>query len=268
MTDPAELNLDDLRRRARRRLIGAIVLALAAAVVVPMLLESEPRPLGEDVTVKIPQVDDGKFVNQLQGKNKAPLRSEGTKAGPARSDVAKAEPPKDEPAPADTPKTGSSDAAPSKSAAAEGMSRAEPAAATRNADPLKRSLAEAEQKVLAAPAKAPSAAPAAAKAAPAEAPKAPPTAASPAPRGATEASKPAGATFSVQLAAFSDDKGANALANKLKRAGHSAYTEPLETSKGTLWRVRVGPFPTRDEAVAAREALKGEGQVGIVAPSR
>jgi DedD protein len=60
-----DVNVDELRRRARRRLVGAVVLALAAAVIVPMLLESEPRPLGEDVTVKIPPVDDGKFVNRL-----------------------------------------------------------------------------------------------------------------------------------------------------------------------------------------------------------
>jgi membrane protein required for colicin V production len=46
----------------------------------------------------------------------------------------------------------------------------------------------------------------------------------------------------VQLAAFSDDKGANALAGRLKRAGYAAYTEPVKTSKGTLWRVRVGPY--------------------------
>ena len=42
MADPADLNLDELKRRGRRRLIGAIVLALVAAVVVPMLLESDP----------------------------------------------------------------------------------------------------------------------------------------------------------------------------------------------------------------------------------
>src|SRR3954465_14408655 len=65
MTEATDLNVDELRRRARRRLVGAVVLALAAAVVVPMLLESEPRPLGEDVTVRIPPVDDGKFVNRL-----------------------------------------------------------------------------------------------------------------------------------------------------------------------------------------------------------
>jgi DedD protein len=72
----------------------------------------------------------------------------------------------------------------------------------------------------------------------------------------------------VQLAAFSDDKGANALAGRLKRAGYSAYTEPLNTSKGTLWRVRVGPFTTREAAAAARDKLKAEGQNGIVAAAR
>ena len=71
--------------------------------------------------------------------------------------------------------------------------------------------------------------------------------------------------FAVQLAAFSDDKGANALAGKLKRAGYSAYTEPLKTSKGTLWRVRVGPYPSREAATVARDKLKAEGQNGIVA---
>ena len=74
------------------------------------------------------------------------------------------------------------------------------------------------------------------------------------------------AGFSVQLAAFSDDKGANAFANRLKKAGYAAYTEPLETSRGTLWRVRVGPFPSREAAVGARDKLKGEGHSGIVAP--
>ena len=75
MADPADLNLDELKRRGRRRLIGAIVLALVAAVVVPMLLESDPRPLGEDVSVRIPPVDDGKFVNKLneaRGKGDTP----------------------------------------------------------------------------------------------------------------------------------------------------------------------------------------------------
>src|SRR6478609_9333731 len=65
MAEPADINVDELRRRARRRLVGAVVLALGVAVVVPMLLETEQKPLGEDVAVKIPPIDDGKFVNRL-----------------------------------------------------------------------------------------------------------------------------------------------------------------------------------------------------------
>ena len=56
--------------------------------------------------------------------------------------------------------------------------------------------------------------------------------------------------------------------NKLKKAGFAAYTEPLETSKGTLWRVRVGPYPSREAAAAGRDKLKGEGYSGIVAAAR
>ena len=61
-TEPA---VDDLKRRARRRLVGAIVLALAAAVILPLLLESDPKPLGDEVSVRIPPVDNSKFVNPL-----------------------------------------------------------------------------------------------------------------------------------------------------------------------------------------------------------
>ena len=74
--------------------------------------------------------------------------------------------------------------------------------------------------------------------------------------------------FVVQLAAFADDKGANALANKLKKGGYSAYVEPVNTSRGTLWRVRVGGYGTRPEADVARAALKGEGYNGIVTSSQ
>ena len=72
----------------------------------------------------------------------------------------------------------------------------------------------------------------------------------------------------MQVFAFSDDKGATSLVNKLKNKGFPAYTEPLSTSKGTLWRVRVGPYATRESAVSAREKLKGEGYNGIVASAK
>ena len=70
--------------------------------------------------------------------------------------------------------------------------------------------------------------------------------------------------FAVQVYAFSDVYGANSLVNKLKRVGYPAYSEPTSTSKGQLWRVRIGPFPSRDVAATARDRLKGEGYNGIV----
>ncbi|MGE5087614.1 MAG: hypothetical protein ACM3QY_00695, partial [Candidatus Levyibacteriota bacterium] len=99
MAEPADINVDELRRRARRRLVGAVVLALAVAVIVPMLLESQPKPLGDDVSVKIPPVDDGKFVNQLSAAG-AP--------DAAKSAGASGSPPSD----AQGAKAGATDAAP------------------------------------------------------------------------------------------------------------------------------------------------------------
>ncbi len=113
--------------------------------------------------------------------------------------------------------------------------------------------------------KAPAATPAAPPPAVAPPPVAvPPTAVPP----ATATSELPATGFSVQLGAFSDDKGANALSNKLKRAGYPAYVEPLATSKGTWWRVRVGPYSSRDAAATSRDKLKGEGYSGIVAAAK
>jgi len=248
MAEAPDINVDELRRRARRRLIGAIVLALAAAVVVPMLLESDPKPLGEDVSVKIPQQDNDKFVNRLSDKS----AKTGTAAPAPTSEPVKA-PSKADLAPAQDAPT-------------------EPKAGVSNLPPPKSSIATAEQKMLGGTSKPASTAPPAAPIvgpAAAPMPAAPPastgSAAMPAP---VDTAKPAMEGFSVQLAAFADDKGANALANKLKRADYPAYTEPLTTSKGTLWRVRVGPYPSRESAIDVRDKLKSEGYSGIVAAAK
>ncbi|HET7831452.1 MAG TPA: SPOR domain-containing protein [Gallionella sp.] len=55
-----ELNL---RRKARRRLIGAIALTLAVVVILPMVLDSEPKPAAQDIDLRIPSPDKvGAFV--------------------------------------------------------------------------------------------------------------------------------------------------------------------------------------------------------------
>ncbi len=55
-----ELNL---RRKLRRRLIGAAVLMLAVVVFLPMVLDNEPKSTGEDIDLRIPDADKvGEFV--------------------------------------------------------------------------------------------------------------------------------------------------------------------------------------------------------------
>ena len=274
IVENADQIVDEMKRKARRRLVGAVVLALAAAIILPMLLEKEPRPLGDDVSVKIPPVDEGKFVNRLTGK------SADTKALPKVDEKVESK---------------AASKTETRSAPAATTGTAPPTAAAPEATIAKKSIAEAEQRALAPPAKTSTrsetdATPAAdsisadstasaaemksaaveGKPSPADAKPADEkgtttvATAQPAPVAASPA-KPEG--FVVQLAAFADDKGANSLANKLKRAGYAAFVEPVHTSRGTLWRVRVGGYVSKPEADAARVKLKGEGYSGIVAPA-
>jgi DedD protein len=75
-----------LRRRARRRLIGAIVLVVAIVVVLPMVLDSEPRPSGQTVSVQIPSSDSGAFASKVVPLPATPE----SKAGPGQTPAAPA----------------------------------------------------------------------------------------------------------------------------------------------------------------------------------
>lgn len=62
---PKQLTEDELnlRRKARRRLVGAIVLTLAVVVILPMVLDTEPKPARQDIELRIPNPDKvGEFV--------------------------------------------------------------------------------------------------------------------------------------------------------------------------------------------------------------
>ncbi|SDR21467.1 SPOR domain-containing protein [Pseudoxanthomonas sp. CF125] len=80
-----------------------------------------------------------------------------------------------------------------------------------------------------------------------------------------ETPKPAAANvgFAVQLGAFSKAADANALRDKLRAGGFSAFVEQVKTDKGTLSRVRVGPVASRADAdklkaqVAAKVGING-----------
>ena len=93
-----------LRRRARRRLVGAIALVVLAVVVLPIILDQKPRPGPQELTVQIPSQDGSPFkklpplqpppaaqkVDAPASKAPDPAPAETATAAPAKSDGAKA----------------------------------------------------------------------------------------------------------------------------------------------------------------------------------
>ena len=98
-------------------------------------------------------------------------------------------------------------------------------------------------------AKAPAVAPVPATAAVTEEPtKAAPKVAAVEPKAAPKSPAPARTEgFAVQVGAFQDEAKLQQVKEKLAAAKITAYTEPA----GSLTRLRVGPFPTRDAAEKA-----------------
>ncbi len=84
-----------------------------------------------------------------------------------------------------------------------------------------------------------------------------------------EAPRPAasGTGFAVQLGAFSRAADANALRDRARAAGFSAFVEQVRTDKGTLSRVRVGPVASRADADRLKAQVASKvGVDGMVRP--
>ncbi|MEW5942808.1 MAG: SPOR domain-containing protein [Pseudomonadota bacterium] len=66
---PSQPSISDeeiqLRRRARRRLIGAIALVAAMVATLPMVLDSEPKPVAQDIAINIPSQQTGGFASRI-----------------------------------------------------------------------------------------------------------------------------------------------------------------------------------------------------------
>ena len=92
MADDANL----LKRRARRRLVGAIALVVLIVVVLPVILDQQPRLVPQALTVQIPAQDGGPFKTRvlppLQSPPATPQKSESTQAAKDRAIQAEPEP--------------------------------------------------------------------------------------------------------------------------------------------------------------------------------
>src|SRR5512141_1606182 len=54
-----------LKRRARRRLVGAIALVTFVVIILPLILDKEPGPAGPPLSVQIPSQDTGSFNSRV-----------------------------------------------------------------------------------------------------------------------------------------------------------------------------------------------------------
>jgi len=74
-----------------------------------------------------------------------------------------------------------------------------------------------------------------------------------APASAIAAKQPG--AWAVQLAAYSDEASANKMRDRLRVQGIDGYVDSVSTAKGKLWRVRAGPFASRNVAESTREQI-------------
>ncbi|MFM0416879.1 SPOR domain-containing protein [Paraburkholderia aromaticivorans] len=243
------------KQRARRRLVGAIAMVVAAVVILPMVLDSHPKPVTDDISIDIPSRPAPKLAKA----------EEDTQAGVAP----------------DNP-------TPDSALAASGLAPATAAAKQAQPGVTKQSSAEANAAAASAvkPATKPQAPSVAANttpaapAAPAKPAKPPVThnaATVPAPTAQATSSddtntaasadansgtpaSPAGSRFAVQLGAFANDANARNWAAKLKATGVPTYTEHRKQADGsTLTLLRAGPFADRAAASAAIAKVREAG---------
>lgn len=208
----------ELKRRGRRRLIGAITLGLLAIVFLPMIFDPAPKRAdgdrkAQEISIEIPP---------REGQSQLPA----PKAIPAAPILAPAI------APTAVPETGP-----------------EP----KSAPPVVETKKAAEVSP-----------PRAAKAEPKAEPKVEPKAAPVAK--AAPAANVSKTGFVVQLGAYADAENAQQLVARMKAAKLPVTTDKLPIKTGTVTRVRVGPYATREKADAALAEVKLAGGDGKIVP--
>jgi len=223
----AENDNIELKKRSRRRLVGAAALALIAAIILPMVMDDEPGVPVQDIQVTIPDRDaDSRLARPIVGR--VPLIVDDEPLVPPTPDellpdpdVAAIDPLPQQP-PVAPPVAPSDAVQPSVPASPATPSRPAPSAPVSGNGEAERVRAILE--------------------------------------GRASAAAESAQSFFVQAGAFSDANKAASLSNDLKSRGFTAFTEQA----GAVTRVRVGPFSSRGEADKVVERLAGIGLDGVV----
>lgn len=189
-------DVDTLKRRGRRRLVGAVALVLLAVIVLPMVLDPEPRRSVPPVSVRIPGEDESAFKPKVTPRpaEKKP------EAKPPAAEEKKAAPAEKKPGVEEK-------------AALPEKKPVDPVPGAKKAETGDAERARAEAALV-------------------------------------------GNEFVVPVGAFANP---DAVIARLAQAKMRHYTEKVPTAKGTVTRVRAGPFATKAEAEKAHETLKSLG---------
>ena len=240
----SEAQLKELRNKARRRLIGALALVLAAVIIVPPLFDAPPPEPREPIVVPAtssglvsagdadPALDAAALPAPPQAAPEAPADQAApppadTSPQAAGADDTPAAPPPAEPAPAAQPP------------------RAEPEtpapAAQPKPDPTPKRTDDGSVALALLAGKMPDN-----------------DAAAPQPK--------AQGSFILQVAAYTTEQDARQRRDSLVESGvTNAYVERGQSGDKTVYRLRVGPFPTREAAQAAQTRLRALGyQNGLI----
>ena len=215
---PAE-SVEVIRKRARHRLMGSVILVLGAVVGLPLLFDSQPRPVAIDTPIVIPD------RNQV-----SPLA---VPAANTKLAVAK-ERPLDVPTAPALP-----DMSTVKSSIANGAAL----------DPHEEVVTKESKTDVKAEVKSDKKAEAK--------PDAKDAAKAKALLDGKDIAKTSEASRSVvQVGAFADLSKAKEARAKLESAGLKTYTQEVDSKEGKRIRVRVGPFATKEEADKAAEKIR------------
>jgi DedD protein len=238
MSDSPDAHLQ-LKKRARRRLVGAFAFAGLAAVILPMVMDEEPKQQVQDVQIRIPGQDQAPFAPKLtkpsSGSDKAgtPDKVETPKAPEvpkvAEPVVAVAKPVE---APASKPLEKSPEKAPEKPVEKKVDKPADKPAEK----PAKTNGNDQQRAAAILGGKTPDAVPA-----------------------------NGNGQYVILIGAFANAGNVKILQTKIGELGLKVYTEALDSPEGKKTRVRAGPFPNRDAADKALDKLKRIGVNGVVA---
>jgi DedD protein len=242
------------KKRARRRLVGAIGLALAVAIGLPMILDSEPKPLASDIEIRIPSKAQGVSVPTPAPALGAALDESEQVITPPQPILpsivmpATDTPVQPAPVPLPAPKVEVPVQAQETRPEARPEPKPEPKPVARiEPKPPQEVKPESKPEVKATV-------------------KAVDSTRALAILEGRPAVKPE-LNYVVQVAALATQDKVDELQARLKAAGIASYTQKISTAAGQRIRVRVGPFGSREEADKALARLAKLGLNGSLVPA-